>query len=211
MLDQHDGRQRLASLISGLASTNSDDPTIPLRTHFPELFDPEKHLQEAWLAKIEQLSTKQSSQLLLNGQQTKRALDAILSADMSGDKNSRATYRLLDQQLNALALSANPLYRPIITEYQKLARELARGKTTDVSQRMARLRLSQRAVTDRCQNVADYLNWFEATHSRQPSGLFSGYLKAIDDSGEVQRRHDPITVYLDALEIEFENASPCRR
>lgn len=208
LVHQRDGRQRLARLISDLPQNDSDEPTNVLRTHFPELLDQEGSLQKTWLANIEQLSRNQTAPLL-SGEQTERMLDAILSFEISASKSSRTTYRLVGQKLDTLAVSANPLYRPIMAEYQKLVGQLARGKTTGVSQRMSRLRVSRKALIDRLHKMTDYLNWFEATHSRQPSGLFSGYMKAAEDNGVVrEKRRDPISVYLDALETEFENASP---
>ena len=54
--------------------------------------------------------------------------------------------------------------------------------------------------------INDYMNWFEATKSRGPSGAFADYLKAADAVSEPEpRRRDPISVYLDVLETQFQN------
>jgi hypothetical protein len=50
------------------------------------------------------------------------------------------------------------------------------------------------------------MNWFEATQSRGSSGAFTDYLKAAALASEPeQRRRDPISVYLDVLETQFQN------
>jgi hypothetical protein len=54
--------------------------------------------------------------------------------------------------------------------------------------------------------IDDYLNWFEATQMNSGSGNFTGYLKAVDQlQVPAPRRHDPLSVYVDALEDQFEN------
>jgi hypothetical protein len=54
--------------------------------------------------------------------------------------------------------------------------------------------------------IDDYLNWFEATQSRTVSGAFRDYMRAAELAQERQaRRRDPISVYLDALEVQVGN------
>ena len=54
--------------------------------------------------------------------------------------------------------------------------------------------------------IDDYMNWFEATQMSSGSGNFTGYLKAADQSqGPAPRRHDPLSVYVDALEDQVGN------
>jgi hypothetical protein len=48
------------------------------------------------------------------------------------------------------------------------------------------------------------MNWFEATQLNSGSGNFTGYLNAVDQSQlPAQRRRDPLSVYVDALEDQF--------
>ena len=52
----------------------------------------------------------------------------------------------------------------------------------------------------------DYMNWFEATQLRTSSGDFTHYLKAAEASEETERhRRDALSVYLDAVEAQFQN------
>ena len=53
--------------------------------------------------------------------------------------------------------------------------------------------------------IDDYLNWFEATSLVKPSGQFADYMKAAERAAQTGRtRRDSISVYLDALETQFE-------
>jgi hypothetical protein len=54
--------------------------------------------------------------------------------------------------------------------------------------------------------IDDYLNWFEATRLGGPSGAFAEYMKAAESAARPpQTKRDPISVYLDVLETQFEN------
>jgi len=68
------------------------------------------------------------------------------------------------------------------------------------------LELIRQQLAARMIEIDDYLNWFEATQMNSGSGNFTGYLKAVDQSQvPAPRRHDPLSVYVDALEDQFEN------
>jgi len=47
------------------------------------------------------------------------------------------------------------------------------------------------------------MNWYEATQAKTASGAFRDYLHAADRSEEAPRRHDALSVYLDALETQL--------
>jgi hypothetical protein len=67
------------------------------------------------------------------------------------------------------------------------------------------LRLSRKNVAARMQGIDDYMNWFEVTKSRGPSGAFDDYMRAADLAARrEQTRRDPISLYLDALETQFQ-------
>ena len=52
--------------------------------------------------------------------------------------------------------------------------------------------------------IDDYMNWFEATQLETRSGIFAEYLNAADKMrAAAPRRHDPLSIYLDALEQQF--------
>jgi hypothetical protein len=54
--------------------------------------------------------------------------------------------------------------------------------------------------------IDDYLNWFEATGLVRPSDDFADYMRASERAAKPDRtKRDPISLYLDVLETEFEN------
>jgi hypothetical protein len=54
--------------------------------------------------------------------------------------------------------------------------------------------------------VDDYMNWFEATQSGAKSGIFIDYLRAANASRKAEsQKQDALTVYLDALEGQFQD------
>ena len=110
----------------------------------------------------------------------------------------------LKRDLMFLVPQTNPVLRPIGREYQEIAALLARGKRRGVSKRLARLELTRQQLAARMTEIDDYMNWFEATQMNSGSGNFTGYLKAVNQSQvPAPRRHDPLSVYVDALEDQF--------
>jgi hypothetical protein len=112
----------------------------------------------------------------------------------------------MSRRLLFLGLSSNPVLRPIITEYQQVAALLAAGKRSRTGERLARLRVLRANLAIRMSKIDDYLNWFEATQARTKSGAFENYLNAVEQQSDAApRRHDAISVYLDALAEQFQN------
>jgi hypothetical protein len=100
----------------------------------------------------------------------------------------------------------NPVLRPIGHEYQEIVGLLIRGKRRGIAKRLSRLEQIRQQLAARMTEIDDYMNWFEATQMKRGSGNFAGYLKAVDESQvPAPRRHDPLSVYVNALEDQFEN------
>jgi hypothetical protein len=215
------GPGRLARFVRDLPST-ANDPATELRLHFPELFESEAQAEKRWKDRIARLSLPQHHQLL-DGLETERILNQMLHFKISEagvvktlelaefpkflkHPSARTVLPALARELNALAARANPIYRPLLVEYGKVTAALLRGKTKGMADRLAALRASRRAMIARVRAIDDYLNWFEATGLRNPSGAFLDYMKAAESVGRPARlKHDPISVYLDALEAQFED------
>ncbi len=54
-------------------------------------------------------------------------------------------------------------------------------------------------------DIADYLNWFEATKMTTRSDAFTGYFKTAGElSAAPPKRQDGISQYIDTLEAEFQ-------
>jgi len=127
--------------------------------------------------------------------------------DLAQHKLSTSEKTALDQLRRDLLFfvpQANPVLRPIAREYQQMAALLARGKRRGMAKRLSRLEDTRQQLAARMSEIDDYMNWFEATQMKSGSGNFTGYLKAVDQSQlPAPRRHDPLSVYVDALEDQF--------
>ncbi len=106
------------------------------------------------------------------------------------------------RQLLLLGARAHPFYRAIVQEDYELASLLARGKTHRVSERLNRVASYRAVIEQQASEIDDYLNWYEATQLKTMSGAFSQVLKDASAADSSQsRRRDPISVYLDSVEI----------
>jgi hypothetical protein len=110
----------------------------------------------------------------------------------------------LSRDLLVFVAQANPVLRPIAREYQQMAALLARGKKRGIAKRLSRVDSTYKQLAARMSDIDDYMNWFEATQIKKGSGNFTDYLKAVNQSHvSAPNRHDPLSVYVDALEDEF--------
>ena len=216
-----EGPARLARFIMDLRLA-SNDSMSELRKQFPEMFPAGHGVEEIWERQVARLAAQQPHRLL-SGAATGRRLNEVLRlkfSDRGGEKtcdlaefpkflkhpSAETALARLARDLGQLEVRANPIYRPLISEYAKVTALLARGKTKGLATRLDRLRATRQAVGKQLREIDDYLNWFEATRLRGPSGAFTDYLKAAESAaGPPQTKRDPISIYLDALQTQFEN------
>ena len=219
LLDEKNGASRLAQYIDHL-SDSSNDSLADLKGRFPSLAD---NADGVWQLALTQLKNLQTFRLLTFAESDGR-LDDLLRIKISEPNKPVKMVRLdefaqhkpstsekmaLDQLKRDLLVfvpQANPVLRPIAREYQEVVTLLARGKRRGVAKRLARLEVIRQELASRMSEIDDYMNWFEATQMKSGSGNFSGYLKAVNQSElPVPRRGDPLSIYVDALEDQFEN------
>jgi hypothetical protein len=219
LLERTNGGAQLAKYIDHLYDS-SNDPLADLKAQFPLLAD---DAERTWQLALNRLKSLQTFRLLTFSESEQR-LDELLRVKISEPNKPLKLVRLdeltqhklsasekiaLDQlkrDLMFLVPQTNPVLRPVGREYQEIAALLARGKRRGVSKRLSRLELIRQQLAARMSDIDDYLNWFEATQMNSGSGNFTGYLKAVDQSQvPAPRRHDPLSVYVDALEDQFEN------
>jgi hypothetical protein len=198
----------------------SNDPLANLKAQFSLLAD---DAERTWQLALNRLKSLQTFRLLTFAESEQR-LDELLRVKISEPNKPLKLARLdeltqhklsasekiaLDQlkrDLMFLVPQTNPVLRPVGREYQEIAELLARGKRRGVSKRLSQLEFTRQQLAARMSDIDDYLNWFEATQMNSGSGNFTGYLKAVDQSQvPAPRRHDPLSVYVDALEDQFEN------
>lgn len=217
LVESADGPARLRRYIDNLAFA-SNDPLADLEREFPQLAGNDEKI---WKSKIASMKSSGRPELLTFSQ-TDEKLDQLLQTRFSSadghDKSlsleelcqkkptpiQRAGLQKFTPELMLLAAHANPILRSIIQDYQQLVAQLALGKNHAVATRLTELKTLRAKLSMRMSEIDDYLNWFEATQLKTPSGAFADYLKATGDGrNRPSRRHDPLSVYLDALEEQF--------
>lgn len=222
LINLPEGRRRLARFLADLPQS-SNDASAELRSHFPVLGANPEEMQKNWTAQVVRFGASENFRLL-GVDETERELAQLLRVELRQTDQTASSYSLeefsrfihepaargaleiLGQRLLVFSGRVNPLYRPVIAEYQKITGLLARRKTKRMRERLAELRAMREHISRRMSAIDDYMNWFEATQARQASGEFRDYLKAAELGREGERRRrDPISIYLDALEAQFEN------
>lgn len=217
LLNSADGRARLASLIRDIS--NANDAITMLTTHFPA-FAASEGADKTWREAIARFCAA-NQQILLGVAETQEMLPQLLHVQIAAhgatksysleelardphSREARAAARAVSQQLLVFEGRANPVYREIVIEYQEIATLLAAGHTHGVAERLARVKQWCDQLATRMGRIDDYLNWFEATQSSTPSGVFADYLNAAAAENETRsRRADAISIYLDALESQI--------
>ncbi|MEZ5300115.1 MAG: hypothetical protein R3F11_05540 [Verrucomicrobiales bacterium] len=118
-------------------------------------------------------------------------------------RTARAIVAPVERKLQELVANrAFPLHQPIITEYREIIARIADGKRRGAEDRIAQLAASRRSIAERSAALDSHLNWYEAQQVPHPSGVFDEYLKAAEQSENLQRpkRADAISRYLDDAE-----------
>ena len=214
LLDLPGGRFKLVRFITDLPDAPNDG-VADLQAHFPETLG--RAPSKWWALGVAQLSAMDRYETL-SAADTVAQLDRVLLFSIPapdrrvrdyslGDYKifsklpaSGAVLRQVGRQLLLLGVRAHPFYRAIVQEDYELAEMLARGKTYWVPERLKWVANYRAEIERQRLAINDYLNWYEATHSKTTSGAFSEILEATDDAPSCRR--DPISVYLDSLEME---------
>jgi hypothetical protein len=213
------GRAKLRQYIHDLPDA-PNDALADLRLHFPETLG--RSHGKWWTLSVAQLSAADRFQTLTAPEmaaQLDRALSLTINAPDGaarvyslGDYETfrrlpgyRAALQSVGRKLLLLSARSHPSYRSIVQEDYELADLLARGKTRRIKERLARVASYRAAVEIQAREIDDYLNWYEGTQAKTMSGAFTPMLEAAGAADEEElRRRDPISVYLDSLELQME-------
>lgn len=220
LTEQPDGRRHLASFVRHWAE-GDDDAVAALGREFPALAGGAPILQKWWTLNLAHFAAADRTQAL-TAEETDRRIAALLefeiprkdgpaqrfiATDFAEYLKLPASRQVLATQrasLVTLSARANVLLRPVLTEYDECFALLARGKTRGIRDRLERAARLRMAVTRRAGDIADYLNWFEATQMGSRSRAFDNYLKTANEiSDQNAKRRDPIARYLDEIEREY--------
>ncbi|MEA3210025.1 MAG: hypothetical protein QOE70_3082 [Chthoniobacter sp.] len=220
LVEQPGGRGYLASLLHAWPE-NHDDPIAALTKAFPSLSGGAPAIQKWWTLNLARFAVADRFQAM-SAVDTDRQIAALLSFEVAQKTGGArrftieqfaeylklpASRQVIARQQVALAglsARANGLLRPVVAEYQEVCALLARGKTHGVAARLEQAAQLRTAVVRRAEEIADYLNWFEATQMGSRSHAFDNYLKTANELSEQDRQHrDPVAGYLDELERQY--------
>jgi len=201
------------------------DPVAALLGQFPALSASSGNLDKWWMIQVARFGTSQRWQTLSvqeSDSELSRALELEISAD---DKAGRTTYRLHDYalfqklpgakmamkaaQINiaTLAVKAHPLFRPVISEYDQLIGRLIANKSRGLAARLDVLESRRKEILGQVSELADYLNWYQATQMPVSSGAFVDYLGSMHSTStpdvDVLGSSPEVTEYLNSLEKDF--------
>jgi hypothetical protein len=208
------GRAKLRQYIADLALA-PNDVLADLRVHFPETLG--RSSGKWWALSVARLSAADRFETL-SARETAAQLDRALrftiqahgvARDYSlGDYKTfcrlpgyRAALQSVSRKLLLLSARSHPFYRSIVQEDYELADLLAQGKTRRIAERLERVAKYRAVVEIQAREIDDYLNWYEGTQAKTISGAFTPVLAADE---EQPRRRDPVSVYLDAIEMQME-------
>lgn len=219
LLDNPDGRQKLVQYIIDLPSA-PNDALADLRVHFPETL--ERAPDKWWDLSVARLSASNRYEIL-SAAETGKELDRLLHFRIAGRDGKTQEYSLGDyvrfrklpgyspvlkqvgRQLLLLSARAHPSYHAILQEDYALTELLARGQSTRVRERLDWVEDYRSVIERQASKIDDYLNWYEATQLKTMSGAFSQVLKNEQADEEMRpHRRDPISVYLDSIEIQMQ-------
>ena len=221
LIEQPDGRANLARLVRRWPETGGD-PVAALQRDFPGLADGGASLQKWWTLNLARFAAADRYRGL-SVEETEKQLVPLLQIELVIDKagakkifeigeyaqflklpGARAEMAARQKAMVALSTQANPLFRPVIADYDEVFSYLARGKTRGIAERLEGIADYRATVLQRMDQIADYLNWYEATQFGTRTNAFDSYLKAAHEvAREEVRQSAPIARYLDALEKEY--------
>lgn len=221
LIDLPGGRVRLCAFIRGLPS--GQEAGAGLIRNFTALGSSPDGLEKWWTLGIARLSAS-DRYMGLSAEETEQKLASVLFLRMAVNRNGEPKeFRLQDFRsfmnnperrpailrmnlsLVALSAQANPLFRSVIADYQQVALDLLRGRTNGLPEHLDALARYREMIVTRMGDIADYLNWYEATQMHTSSNSFDGYIKTANElSAPPAGRADAISRYMEKLQAQIE-------
>jgi hypothetical protein len=220
-IEQPDGHANLARLVRHWPQCDGDAMGL-LAKEFPALARNPQTLQKWWTVNLARFAAVDRYRGL-TVEETDKALAPLLQIELlvnkDGDKKTfavseyahfpksaanRGALSSRHAQILELSTRANALMSSVVADYEQIFALLARGKIHGLGERLKKVEEYRAFVLHRTSEIADYLNWFEATQMKSRSGEFDAYLKTADEVSEQDRRQkNAISRYLDEIEQDF--------
>lgn len=225
LLEQPQGRGAFRAF-AGEAARFSGEMPVLLRKHFPDLNLSERSLAKWWALTLAKLVQPQLSEVLPI-RETEQGLEDALqfhSRDADGNAVNRGigdwetvadlepydrqeAVRPAEDGLTRMSYRCFPSYRPLITEYQQILRDIAGGGREGIAERLAELADQRKTMVERGVMARDYMDFFEISRARSLSGEFEDYMNLKKELELRPRpvRRDRITDYLDTMQKAYES------
>ncbi len=209
-----EGSRGLGAFLSSLPKEDSDLKS--LLAAFPSLENDASRLGKLWTLAIARGSAGKGAEPLSVGE-TSRGLKSLLDISVPLDpkkpekgvatgagalplmaKSEGGPYlmRQKSAELFGLEFRSHPLLKPVIEEYRKITTQLALRPRKNVDREIEENGKILALLLQRTGQVDDYMNWFEATQMDTISETFL----EISNPALPEKRTDPITLHLDAIE-----------
>ncbi len=223
LIEQPEGKARLAQLLRNWPDARGDT-IAALSRAYPAIGPDPASLQKWWTLNLARFSAANRYRGL-SAEDTDRELQKLLEFDVVVDKTgkkkrfavgafadfmrlsgARAAAGLQQNAIIALSAKANILLRPVLTDYEQVFALLAKGRTRGIAERIHGAEVYRTAVLQRRTEIADYLNWFEATQMTTPSGMFDSYMRTartLEEEPPLTPTGAAIKAYLDMIEDEL--------
>lgn len=214
--DLPEGRKGLVDLLRALPEAGRG-AVADLRHFCPDLAGGPDSLARWWaiaLARAGQPDPRRLLSVLETDQQLGQLLSfppdpPALQADLSDMPRRLADRKRRDLAIGQLAnaragmvtlqIRAHPLARPNVIAAIQLTDLVLARKEAQLRERLQALAAARQTSRQAGEAVADYLNWYEATQSGEPSGMFQSARREPPPAP----RNDAISEYMDGLESEL--------
>lgn len=223
LFEQPEGKVRMTGLLRQWPDSHGDAMGLLIR-FFPTIGPDANAVQKWWTLNLARFAASDRYRGL-SAEDTDRELQALLSFDVGLDKQGhaqrfgvgqfkeflrlkggKAAAKKQQAAVVALSLKANALLRPVLSDYEQIFALLAAGRTRGVEERIHAAETYRTAVLERKTEIADYLNWYEATQLGTRSGAFDHYLRmarAVESEPQITVTSAAISAYLDLLEDQL--------
>lgn len=221
LLRQPGGRRAMGAYLADVATFKGEEENL-MRKHFPSMNKSQNSLGKWVDLEMAELGTAVVSQVysLL---ETEKRLESVLrlryrdaeqAAVSVGVDGYREILKLelaerveavagASSELERLSYRCFPTYRPLITEYEIILREIVVGKDKDIQVRVSNLSNVRLRYKEAGMRVRDYMDWFYITRSNEVSGDFKQYRElseALKRESMKPRSDDSTQTYLDDIQ-----------